>query len=688
MKSISSSDQEKSARYLYGTPAGIIRVTLLMLAAAAFVMWYYPTYYTPRPVAGNTHLGPAVTFAFGEGFKNPTVPPTSKLGGFLNHSTPESLSYDDVDHPIPGTEMSSFQWHHCYLIGLIGLCWRLFGVSWIALGPLLAVMAAVSVASVYGILRSAVRPSIAWFGALALLACPAQLALLHYSRDYSKTPIFFAVFYLLTVLLCRPLGTKGLLLMGGALGLLTGFGYGIRQDVYVIWGILPIVYLFFLPTGILQKPVARFASLSLAAVLFLIISRPAMSARETLGNTTAHHLIMGLFRYNHDTMGLGGAPYVWLNEEVMTDNYVNTIVQDHNRQLVGKRVVVDSLGVEYDRAGKAFVKNIATHFPADFLTRVLAASSTTVRDSPWLIVGASPAMYDVSDPFIQYLQNAQAKLRNFWNAYGVLFVFVSLTIISWRSLRLALAATGLIFFFTGYTALQFQPRHFWHLGVVAICVSAFLLEELLRIVTIVLRGKDSIKKACASLSDRAGIQRVAAYIAIVVLGTAGVVGSARLYQTKIVTALFDTYRAAAVVPAASTVLEKTGEDTQVLHVMHGAKAGEGDIRDRYDYEYIAVRFEGSGALPDSITPLNQNSGPIEVQKMAPRSRAPATVYFPMYEGAGKFDIRIKGGDPAAKISVASIPNPDAFPNPMVLVLPDDSTSISTHNSLITPKRAR
>jgi hypothetical protein len=60
----------------------------------------------------------------------------------------------------------------------------------------------------------------------------------------------------------------------------------------------------------------------------------------------------------------------------------------------------------------------------------------------------------------------------------------------------------------------------------------------------------------------------------------------------------------------------------------------------------------------------------------------------MYEGAGKFDIRIKGGDPAAKISVASIPNPDAFPNPMVLVLPDDSTSISTHNSLITPKRAR
>lgn len=667
---------------------GVVRVALLMTAAAVFVLWYYPTYYKPRPVISNTHLGPAITFAFGEGFKDPTVPPTSKIGGFLNHSDPVTVEYGDVSHPIPSTSMSPFQRHHCYLIALIGICWRLFGVSWLALGPLLALMAAVSVACVYGILRLRVRPWIAWFAALALLSLPAQLALLQYTRDYSKTPIFFLVFFLLSILLCRPLGSKGLMLMGAALGVVTGFGYGIRQDVYVIWGILPIVYIFFLPTGLFRKPVARAASLALAAVLFIIISRPAMSARESMGNSTAHHLVMGLFKYNHDTMGLGGAPYIWLNEQLMTDNYVSSIIQDHHRRLVGKRVNVNALGLEYDRAGQLFFKNLVTHFPADFLIRVLAASLTTIRDSPWLIVGVTPAMYDVSDPLIEYLQRVQAKPRNFWNAYGPALLFLGLTVLSWRSLRLALAATGLIVFFTGYTSLQFQPRHFWHLGVVYICVVAFLVEELVRLAGVVLGGREKIRSACSTLGDKAGMKRVAAYITVVLAGAVGVVGLARAYQAQIVATLFESYRVARVVPAASVTKEKIGENTQLLHVVRAPNASDDDVRARYDYDYIALRFEGTGALPESITPLHENSAKIEVRKMVPNSQGPATIYFPMTPRAGTVDIRIEGGDSAAQVSVASISNPDIFPNPMVLVLPDDSASLASHNSLIAPMKGK
>jgi hypothetical protein len=582
--------------------------------------------------------------------------------------------------------MSAFQENHRYLMVLAGLCWRVFGVSWAALGPLIGIMAAVSALCVYGILRTRVRPVLAALGAIALVAYPSHLALTHYIRDYAKTPVFFAAFYLMSIILTRSLSTPKLLLMGAVFGLVVGIGGGIRLDLEVVLVIIPFLYLFFLPTGVTRKSLARLGSLFLVFAVFFTMSAPA--ARNP-HNLTSHLLTMGLLKYNHDTMGFGGAPYIWYNESLMTDNYVNTVIQDYNRRLAGTRVDVNYGSAEYHRAGASLITNLVRTFPADFITRFFAASITTIRDAPWLIVGALPTMYDVTDPLIQGLQNSQRELRSVWNAYGPWIVVLLLVVMSWHSLRLALATTGLLLFFSGYSCLQFQPRHFWHLGVIFICAVTFLLEEFLRVLSIARGGRASIKQALSQLRNVQRARSVISYIVIVMLGLASTLGVARLYQAATVNALFEKYRTASLLPATISSIDKTESGTRTIHATPAPIVDGSDSRLRYDVSYIALTFEGTGPLPTYLNLLNNNFSPINVQQLGGGVvNGPATVYLPWFQGAKSIDIEVRGGDPEAKVSIYSVANPDDFPVPMVAVLPSNTSALTTHNSFITPKRHR
>jgi hypothetical protein len=668
--------------------APLARLTLIATATVLFITWYFPRYYVPRPMPFNPYLGAAVTFAFGEGFKDPFIEPGSKLNGFLNHSVPSTLQYEDIPHPIAGGEMSPFQRCYFYLVALIGLCWRIFGVNWAGLGPLVGTMAAISVLCVYGVLRTRVRPALAMLGSLALLACPTHLALIQDTRDYSKTPVFFAVFYLLSILLTRPMKARSLLTMGVVLGVITGLGYGIRQDSLVVWAIIPFVFAFFLPTGVLRMPLARVGSLAVAFGLFLAFAYPPMAAQRTMENSTAHHLLGGLFKYSHDTMGMGGAPYIWFNESLTTDNFANTIVQDHNRRLAGKRTEVQHRGLEYEKAGQSFIRGLARVFPADFLTSFFAASLTTIRDGPWLIVGSRPTMYDRSDPLIYTLQNAQAGLRATWNKYGPWIVFISLAVLSWHSLRLALGVTCLLIFFTGYTSLQFQPRHFWHLGVIFVCVATFMAEEVLRILGTLLAGRSGIKAAFAALQNRQRGRNVAAYVALVCLGITSMLWTTRAYQESSVRALFQTYHSAQLIPGTISSIDATSDGARIIRGVTAPKTSESDPRFRYDVQYLALSFKGSGPLPTSVTVLNENFSPINLQELTGgMGRGPVTLFFPATQGATKTEIEVRGGDPTEQFSLYSVANPDEFPVNMVLALPDNSDSLSTSKSFVTPIRA-
>jgi len=626
----------------------------------------------------NPHFGAAVAFAFGEGLKDPILDPATKLAGFLNHSLPRSLSYEDVIHPIPSGSISAYQRQHIYLMALVGICWRFFGVDWAALGPLVALMAAISVLSVYGILRTRARPFLATLGAAALLACPAQIALTNYVRDYAKTPFFLLVFFLFSVLLTRTLSASKVILLGIAFGLVTGIGSGIRQDIQVVWAVIPFLYLCGMPTGWRRMPFARLASLFLAFAIFQALAYPT---RNNEYNYTAHSVLGGAFKFNHDSMGMGGAPYIWFNETQMTDNYTNTVIQDYNRRLVGKRVDVRYLGTEYESAGQAMIVDLVKQFPADFVTRFFAASLTTIRDAPWLILGAQPTMYDIDDSFIQSVQTAERGIRRLWNESGPWLVFIGLCVLSWHSLRLAVIATGLLIFFTGYTNLQFQPRHLWHLGVVFVCAATFLLEELIRgFVTLTRR------RAIASFSIE-GLRRVGAYVIIVALGVGCLCGVTRFSQALSVGKLYERYGSTTLVPSTIVSTNTTQDGARLIKVRPAAKQSESDTRFLYDVRYHALRFDSKGALPTKVEVKNENLGIIKARDLAgTEAHGPATIFFPVFGGDAELEVEVSGGDPNAVITFATVARPEDFPLSMVLVLPDDRTGLATRQSLMPQKR--
>jgi hypothetical protein len=662
----------------------VINSTILVVACVGFLVWYFPTYYTPRAMPTNPHFGAAVTFAFGEGLKDPILQPQSKLAGFLNHSAPSSLKYEDLAHPTPAGEISAYQRQHLYLMALVGLCWRLFGVDWAALGPLVGLMAAISVVSVYGMLRIRARPLVALIGAAALLTCPAQLALTHYIRDYAKTPFFLAIFFLFSVLLTRTLSASKLIFVGVALGLVTGIAAGIRQDIQIVWAVIPFLYLFGLPTGFRRMPFARVASLCLAFGLFQLLSYPTSNNQY---NYTAHSVLGGAFKYNHDSMGMGGAPYIWFNEALMTDAYTNTVIQDYNRRLAGKQVDVQYLGTEYESAGHSLILDLFLHFPADFVTRFFAASLTTVRDAPWLIVGALPTMYDVDDPLIRSLQQLESGVRGIWNHYGPWLVFMGLCLVSLHSLRVAVFVTGLLIFFTGYTSLQFQPRHLWHLGVVFVCAASLLVEELLRLLGMLSRREVSMRRAAIGSFGTAVAKRMALYISIVALGTTLLLGGARFYQYRSVSALYEKYASARLIPSSIVATDTLNSGARIIKATPAPKQGDSDGRFRYQALYHALTFKGAGDLPTSVTVRNENLDVIKVQELAgSAAKGAVTIFFPALNGAANLEIEINGGDPNANVGLYTVANPDNLPIMMVLVLPQDTSSLSTHQSLVPQKR--
>jgi hypothetical protein len=366
---------------------------------------------------------------------------------------------------------------------MVGMCWRIFGVSWTSLAPLMGLLSALSVGLAYALIRLGTRPAVAALGAILFFLAPNHIAWIGAPRDYAKTPFFLAVLVLLGVLLTRPMGTRGLLAVGALLGAVIGVGYGVRQDIGVTLLVLPPLFLVFLPGGMIRQPLARLGAILLVAASFLAFAAPMMQTRSTTSDTTSHHIIGGMFRYNEEMMGVGGAPYLWHNEDVMTDGFIVATVENFDHR------PLQPLSVEYERAAEAYCRTLLGLFPADFLTRTYGSARTIFSDGPWLISGPVPIAYDVRDPIVGELQRIQHYPRLFWNSAGLGICLLAFLLISARNPRLALALLGLSIFFAGYPCIQFQARHFGHLCVFPILAAALVCEGSLQACARVWRRK-------------------------------------------------------------------------------------------------------------------------------------------------------------------------------------------------------
>ena len=141
------------------------------------------------------------------------------------------------------------------------------------------------------------------------------------------------------------------------------------------------------------------------------------------------------------------------------DTFVDLKVGDYANRVLGVEPP-NLCAPEYDRASGDLFMRIATTFPADIVTHAYGSVASILRSALPVgfaerLVGQIPWAYVVARPIDVLL-----------NIVGMLLPAVALVAVAvaWSvAPRLGIALTAFILFLTGYPAIEFEARHWFHL---------------------------------------------------------------------------------------------------------------------------------------------------------------------------------------------------------------------------------
>jgi hypothetical protein len=439
-------------------PAGSeLRLCLILLVVGFAVSFAAVKYYRSQgqqPSFYQQNFGPAVMMACGYGFTSAPA-----------HSTPPSLTdfvllraqtFRCEDFPtdmVPERVTWNGTWY--YLYGTVALIWRVTGISWTALDGLAATLGALELLALYGLFRLVASRRIAIACAAVMLIAPFNLHQLMFLRDFSKAPFVLGSLFIIGCLVMRTFSTVTTVMLAVAFGVVAGVGYGFRSDLIVMAPFGVAMILLFLPGPLRVTWRRNAAAAAAAAVAFLIAAAPPLMGQRT-GGCQFHYALLGLTSPLTDQMNLESPMYAFGNH--FLDTFVDLKVADYSHRVMDMAPPI-LCAPDYDRAsGEIFVR-MATTFPADLVMHAYGSVLAILRSSlaisiegwvgyiPWAFVIARPidrllSLVGLAGPFI-----AMAAVAVAWVAAP----------------RLGLALTAAILFLTGYPAVEFEARHWFHL---------------------------------------------------------------------------------------------------------------------------------------------------------------------------------------------------------------------------------
>ena len=205
-----------------------------------------------QPFYYQLYFEPAVMVACGKGFvvSRPQVP---EMASFLQQKV-DLFSCGAIPPDAPLGTDDLFQlgsWR--YLMLTVGWTWRLFGVSWRALGPLFGALFGATIAAAYTIFRLGMGPVLSVVGAVALRFSLLHLKYLPVLRDYAKAPFALALIALLGLLVVRRATWKSVPTIAVLYGAVAGIGYGFRTDFIADIPPFLLALVLFLDGGILRN---------------------------------------------------------------------------------------------------------------------------------------------------------------------------------------------------------------------------------------------------------------------------------------------------------------------------------------------------------------------------------------------------------------------------------------------------
>src|SRR5262249_11270270 len=187
-----------------------------------------------------------------------------------------------------------------------------------------------------------------------------------------------------------------------------------------------------------------------------------------------HVALLGLMSPFDRNLGIRPAPYDW--GYVDDDSFADMIVREYHTRVDGRAGAIYSS--DYDRAATNYLLLIARHWPADIVVRALAAVLKVVQ-LPFTVSDYSQAAPpEIHSPVLLALYKWRAGLLWLFEGGGALIAGLALVALSVQSIPAALGMLLLLVYFAGYPAIQFHPRHFFHLEFIGIGALAYALTRL------------------------------------------------------------------------------------------------------------------------------------------------------------------------------------------------------------------
>ena len=557
---------------------------------------------------GGTRLAPAINYActghFGNVPEDPNPNPRSpqhQLELFLTferaelpcklfpHDIPAASFFDGIDTANVEVPL--------YLIGLFGLLWRLFGVSWTVTGYILAASTAAAFLIMYLCARRFTNPPVAALIVLLLLATPLYITNNISPRDALKFPFIMGIGALLVGYATAPRRPTRFLLFTGILGLIIGIGYGFRSDL--LYFLVPASFIvcllgqinFATSVSAFNRALANIA-IRIMAVAALVLSfaiggwMPLLNDyyfHDYYSDVGYHVMAMGQLGQLRDALYQNSAPagrmYMYRNSYA-DDLSVGVRVLEYAARRDGRELPYAE--GPYWTYAKRYYLSVIKVIPADLLSGVVGAF-VNVTTLPYSLTyrQAEAPRYDLSAPWTstyKFAQSTVPHLATNWldkiNLFlsnlpiGLLFainlvvLFQLLCLIAYayglRSVLSALALFGSMIF---VTSLKFELRHVFYVYVLFLfgwsialavwaCAAWRVLGRLLSrkplwSTTLLPPGQ----RMSSPLQSVLIVTTAIAALCLVVYGTLSV---ARLYQVSLLRSMIADWIARPVVPAEFT----------------------------------------------------------------------------------------------------------------------------------------
>ncbi|MSP93555.1 MAG: hypothetical protein EXR79_17480 [Myxococcales bacterium] len=475
-----------------------------------------------EPFFYQSNFEPAVMMACGRGFGVISAPPAA-LTEFLhvrrNDFDCALLSSVGAEQPL--TSAANANWYYMYAAA--AAVWRVAGVSWTALDWLVAAMSGVGAVMLYGLFRLIAGAGVAASVALVLTLSPANLTKLLSLRDYSKAPFVLAAVLVLAALVLRPLSRRATLALAAVYGVVVGVGYGFRPDLAVMVPFGAVVVLVFLP-GTFRLNAGRNAlAAALLLVAFFASAWPVISALN-LGGCQYHFSLLGLTEPLTNELRL--TPPVYRLGEHMTDAFADLKTGDYAARVLGAPVPA-LCTAEYDTASGALYFDLARTFPADLAVRAYASVLMILRvglDLPAMMVPMPPFAASAVMPAVYRTAHAVTSPLA---ALGVVLTVAAMALAAGTSLRLGLALIAFVLFLTGYPAIRFDERHWFHLRFIPWWTAIVVLTYLWR------NGVSAV--------ERPRVIRAGVTLAALLVALAAALGVLRVVQDGRVRPLLQAY---------------------------------------------------------------------------------------------------------------------------------------------------